>query len=254
MELAAHTERSGLGAQARFLCWAAAQGFRVVPTVRGAAGPGRELADSLRPGATTSPALRQTLPEGPVLRVQSRPFGSDRWQPVWQPERPDHPDAGRLERLLRCLERRRQDVLQLEVVLAEELLWIAALFHPGRSAAEHLETMVALVDGRRMSPLQALARVRPALVDHMLRPRLPVSVRRRSEWLARGTAAHPGVAVGELVLDSAFALKRVQAGQGVLLALERPGPNDLEAIQTSAGLIVPPGSRAAQWARHWSIP
>lgn len=148
------------------------------------------------------------------------------------------PDDRRLAGLLAHLESRLADVVALE--LDANTGAVLRLIRPRRTFEQHCETLVWLVEDRRISALQALERIRPEQVDRFLAPRVSPRRRRLAPLLRQGRAVHAGLAIGAL-------------GQEILL-LDRPGLKDLPRLRQARGVVVCQPGRAAFWLQHYAIP
>ena len=104
-----------------------------------------------------------------------------------------------------------------------------------------------------ISPAEAVARVRPEVLEHVL---TEAATHERGA-VARGLAASAGVAVGRVYFTADDALDAADRGETVLLVRPETSPDDIAGMDAAAGILTSRGglvSHAAVVARSWGKP
>ena len=113
-----------------------------------------------------------------------------------------------LERPVERLERHYRDVQDIEFTVEQGRLYLLQTRSAKRTAAAAVKSAVAMVKEGLLSRGDAIARIDPAQLDHLLHPRLDSDA--EYEVIAKGLAASPGAAVGHAVFDADTAEVRGQ--------------------------------------------
>lgn len=151
-------------------------------------------------------------------------------------------DSLSYERLLahlELLEEHYRDLCDVEFTIERGRLWMLQTRIGKRTAQAAFRIAAELVDEGRITWDEALVRVGGAQLTQLMFPRF--DQRASGRPLARGIPASPGAAVGQVVFDSAEAVRRAAAGERVVLVREETTPDDLpgmiaaEAVLTSRG-------------------
>ena len=160
-----------------------------------------------------------------------------------------------LTEMLRALERHYGDMQDTEFAIAEGRVY---LLH-ARDAKRPAQAMVrfacdAVAEGL-LSKEQALKTIDASLLDALLHPTFDPKMRMRV--LARGVAASPGAAVGELVFTAQDAIDAAAAGRDVIFARRFADAGDVAGFGVSRGILTSEGgltSHAAMVARGMGRP
>jgi pyruvate,orthophosphate dikinase len=102
----------------------------------------------------------------------------------------------------------------------------------------------------------AVRRVLPLLQDAPMVATV-ASIGAQAEPLAKGLAASPGIACGEIVTSPEEAVRLAEAGRTVILVRNETSPDDVHGMAKAAGILTAQGgiaSHAAVVARGWGIP
>lgn len=151
-------------------------------------------------------------------------------------------EAGRL------LEQDAADVQDVEFTVERGRLFLLQTRNAKRSAIAAVRFAVALADEGLITPREALARVKPAHVESLLRPTVDPSVAEGATVLAQGEPACPGIATGLAVVDCDEAVRRVAEGVEVVLVRHSTSPDDIEGMIVSQGICTEVGGRTSHAA------
>ena len=159
-----------------------------------------------------------------------------------------------LERTVERLERHSRDVQDIEVTVVQGRLYLLQTRSAKRTAAASVKTAVAMVGEGLLNRKDAIARIDPAQLDHLLHPRLDSDA--VYEVAARGLAASPGAAVGRAVFDAETAEARGRT-EDVILVRWETSPDDIHGMIAAKGILTAHGgiaSHAALVARGMGKP
>jgi pyruvate,orthophosphate dikinase len=160
----------------------------------------------------------------------------------------------RLEETVTELERHYRDVQDVEFTIEEGRLYILQTRSAKRTAAAAVAVAVAMVEEGLLTREEALARVEPAQLDHLLHPTLDPTA--PVEAVATGLAASPGAASGAVVFDADTAAER-GAHEAVILVRGETSPDDIHGLIAARGILTARGgiaSHAALVARGMGKP
>ncbi len=167
----------------------------------------------------------------------------------------EFPDAhAELLENLDKLEAHYHDMCDIEFTVENDKLWMLQTRVGKRSAAAALNIALDMVEEDLIDAEEALRRVQPRQLEQLLHPRFADSA---PEPVTTGLAASPGAATGKVVLTSAEARDRGQAGEDVILVRPETSPEDLEGMVASVGMLTARGglvSHAAVVARGLGKP
>jgi len=161
-----------------------------------------------------------------------------------------------LYRIAARLERHYRDVQDFEFTAQEGRLFMLQTRTGKRTAQAAVRIAVDMVAEGLITKDEALLRVDPTSLDQLLHPRFDPGA--PYEALARGLAASPGAAVGQVVFDpaQAVALSRETDEQGrprrVILVRSETSPDDIHGMAAAQGILTATGgmtSHAAVVAR-----
>jgi pyruvate,orthophosphate dikinase len=159
-----------------------------------------------------------------------------------------------LEQTVDRLERHYRDVQDIEFTVEQGRLYLLQTRSAKRTAAAAVKTAVAMVEEGLLSRGDAIARIDPAQLDHLLHPRLDSDA--AYEVVAKGLAASPGAAVGHAVFDAETAESRGQS-ENVILVRWETSPDDIQGMIAAKGILTAHGgiaSHAALVARGMGKP
>ena len=159
-----------------------------------------------------------------------------------------------LEQTVERLERRYRDIQDIEFTVEQGRLYLLQTRSAKRTAAAAVKAAVAMVEEGLLSRDEAIARIDPEQLDHLLHPRLDShSV---YDVVATGLAASPGAAVGHAVFDADTAESHAQT-EDVILVRWETSPDDIHGMIAAKGIFTAHGgiaSHAALVARGMGKP
>ncbi|GAA1564798.1 hypothetical protein GCM10009678_54830 [Actinomadura kijaniata] len=147
-----------------------------------------------------------------------------------------------------------RDACYVEFTFEAGELWILQV-RPGRFAgAAAVRLATELVDERVIERHEALLRVSPRHLPHVRTPRIAPS--ERTDLLARGIGACPGVAAGRVATTAEGAVLMARDAP-VILVRPETSPDDMHGLAAAAGIVTArggPASHAAVVARAMGKP
>jgi pyruvate, orthophosphate dikinase len=150
------------------------------------------------------------------------------------------------------LERHYKDMQDIEFTIQEGKLYLLQTRAGKRSAAAAVKVAVDLVHETVIDQHTALLRVNPRdlarLFVPLLDPRDKQVAVSAGRLLARGLAAAPGGAVGQVVFDADRAVELAKNGQQVILVRPETSPEDVAGMYASEGIVTARGGRTSHAA------
>ncbi|NMH98250.1 pyruvate, phosphate dikinase [Pseudonocardia acidicola] len=157
----------------------------------------------------------------------------------------------------RALEEHGRDVQDIEFTVEAGKLWLLQARAAKRSPDAAVKLAVALHDAGVVDTDEALARVTPAQVAAVCKPRVAAEAKAGATLLVKGEAACPGVGVGRVVLDVEEAEELADDGIEVVLARPTTDPDDVAGMIVSSAIVTEIGgstSHAAVVSRELGTP
>jgi pyruvate,orthophosphate dikinase len=150
------------------------------------------------------------------------------------------------------LERHYKDMQDIEFTVQEGRLFLLQTRSGKRSARAAVRVARDLVHEHVIDQHTALLRVKPQEVNEAIRPVFDERDKARAiadgRLLARGLAAAPGAAVGQVVFDADRAVAWSKSGQKVILARPETSPEDVAGMYASEGIVTARGGRTSHAA------
>lgn len=153
------------------------------------------------------------------------------------------------------LEAHYKDMQDIEFTIEEGELYILQTRNGKRTINAALKIAVDLVNEKVISEKEAVMRIAPDDLDHLLHPRLDPKADK--EHLATGLPASPGAACGQIVFDSDVAVSWAESGKKVILVRQETSPEDIGGMNAAQGILTAKGgmtSHAAVVARGMGKP
>ncbi len=176
-------------------------------------------------------------------------------QPIAKLER-EMPDVYRqLREITSRLEQHYRDVQDFEFTIEEGKLYLLQTRNGKRTAQAAVRIAVEMVGEGLITEQEAILRVEPDSLDHLLHPRLDPKA--KVKLLATGLAASPGAAVGQAVFDADTAAERGAKKEKVILIRKETTPDDIHGMDAAQGILTATGgmtSHAAVVARGMGKP
>ncbi len=163
--------------------------------------------------------------------------------------------SGQLIEILRRLEAHYKDMQDTEFTVEEGRLYMLQTRNAKRPAQAAVRFAVDAADEGLLTRSEALATVDAGALEALLHPTFD-----RGEGyavLARGVAASPGAAVGEIVFDAPSAVSAAAEGRAVILVRQFTEADDVAGFHAAKGVLTAEGgkaSHAALVARGMGLP
>ncbi|HQR29556.1 MAG TPA: pyruvate, phosphate dikinase, partial [Anaeromyxobacteraceae bacterium] len=172
---------------------------------------------------------------------------SERWPAI----------ARQLEQVRTRLERHYRDMQDIEFTIERGRLYVLQTRTGKRTGLAAVRIAVEMADEKIISREEAVLRVDPESLNHVLRPIFDAAAKeaaiREGRLLAKGLPAGPGAASGRVVFFAEDAVAWKARGETVILARHETSPEDIRGMGASAGFLTAFGgmtSHAALVARQ----
>ncbi|HXW70874.1 MAG TPA: pyruvate, phosphate dikinase [Methylocella sp.] len=162
---------------------------------------------------------------------------------------------GELGDVMEVLEKHARDMQDVEFTVERGKLWMLQSRSGKRTAKAALRIAVDMTNEGLIDKAEAIARIDPLSLEHLLHPALDPRAER--QILAKGLPASPGAASGEIVFTSIDAEKLKSAGRKVILVRIETSPEDILGMHAAEGILTTRGgmtSHAAVVARGMGKP
>ena len=151
-----------------------------------------------------------------------------------------------LMEILGTLERHYGDMQDTEFTVQDERLYMLQTRNAKRPAQAAVRFAVDAVAEGLLDRERAIATIDPATLDALLHPTFDPST--DYEVVARGVAATPGAAKGEIVLSAAEAVAAAAAGREVILVRSFTEADDVAGFHAARGILTSEGGKASHAA------
>jgi pyruvate,orthophosphate dikinase len=150
------------------------------------------------------------------------------------------------------LERHYKDMQDIEFTVQDGRLFLLQTRSGKRSARAAVRVARDLVQEHVIDQHTALLRIRPQEINEAIRPIFDEREKARAiaagRLLARGLAAAPGAAVGQVVFDADRAVEWRKADRRVILVRPETSPEDVAGMYASEGIVTSRGGRTSHAA------
>jgi pyruvate, orthophosphate dikinase len=153
------------------------------------------------------------------------------------------------------LEAHYRDMQDMEFTIERGRLWMLQTRSGKRTAKAAIHIAVEMADEGLISCNEAVTRIDPSSLDHLLHPTIDPSLQR--DVIGTGLPASPGAATGEIVFTSEDAVAARKIGRKVILVRVETSPEDIHGMHAAEGILTARGgmtSHAAVVARGMGIP
>ncbi|MBI4030131.1 MAG: pyruvate, phosphate dikinase, partial [Proteobacteria bacterium] len=160
-----------------------------------------------------------------------------------------------LDGIRHALEKHYRDMQDIEFTVQKGTLYMLQTRTGKRTTAAALKIAVDMVNEKLIAKEDALLRIDPMALDHLLHPTLDPMAHKHV--IAKGLPASPGAASGEIVFSAEDADERAAKGTKVILCRRETSPEDIHGMHVSAGIVTSRGgmtSHAAVVARGMGKP
>ena len=155
-----------------------------------------------------------------------------------------------LVNVCQTLEAHFRDMQDIEFTVQAGTLYLLQTRSGKRTAPAAVRTAVEMAHEGLIDKREAVLRVDPAQVDHLLHPMIDPQA--TVQVLGRGLPASPGAASGRIVFTAEEAVRRHESGGRVLLVRNETSPEDIRGMYAAEGILTARGgmtSHAAVVAR-----
>jgi pyruvate, orthophosphate dikinase len=157
------------------------------------------------------------------------------------------PDAyEQLTEILATLERHYGDMQDTEFTIQEGRLYMLQTRNAKRPAQAAVRFAVDAVAEGLLDREAAIATIDASALDALLHPTFDPSA--RFDVLARGVAASPGAAKGEIVLSAREAVQAAEQGREVILVRSFTEADDVAGFHAARGILTSEGGKASHAA------
>ncbi len=157
--------------------------------------------------------------------------------------------------IFRKLEKHYKDMQDMEFTIERGKVYMLQTRVGKRTPRAKVKIAVDMVKERLITREEAVKKVSPEDVDHLLHPQISNSF--KGEALTQGLPASPGAAKGKVIFDADKAAELGSRGESVILVRVETSPDDIHGIAKSKGILTARGgmtSHAAVVARGMGIP
>src|SRR5207245_5753571 len=139
------------------------------------------------------------------------------------------------------LERHFKDMQDLEFTVEENRLYIRQTRNGKRTGHAAVRIAVDMVDEKLISPKDAVRRIPPDSLAHLLAPIFDRQSAAKAKKIGSGLPAGPGAASGHVVFSAEEAVRRSEKGDKVVLARVETSPEDLRGMIAAEGILTSRG-------------
>ncbi|MBC8514476.1 pyruvate, phosphate dikinase [bacterium] len=145
----------------------------------------------------------------------------------------------------RRLERHYGDMQDVEFTIQRKKLWMLQSRKGKRSGFAAVRIAVEMEEEGALSAEEALLRIEPDQLEHLLQPVFDAGGKRQAiaegRLLARGLPAGPGAATGRVVFSAREAEEWARRGQPVILVRPETSPDDIRGMAAARGILTARG-------------
>lgn len=164
-----------------------------------------------------------------------------------------HPsEYAQLLRIRRILERHYRDMQDIEFTIERGKLYMLQTRVGKRTGFAAVRIAVDMVDEKLITQRQAIERIDPDQLNHLLRPIFDSVEKdqalRNGRLLAKGLNAGPGAASGRVVFTADDAVEMKNKGERVILVRVETSPEDIKGMGASEGILTSRGGMTSHAA------
>ncbi len=153
------------------------------------------------------------------------------------------------------LENHYKDMQDLEFTIEKGKLYILQTRNGKRAANAAVKIAVDMAEEGLITEDEAVLRIEPRQLNQLLHK--SVDINSKGKLIAKGLAASPGAAVGEVYFTAAKAKDMAESGRKVILVRSETSPEDIEGMHAAQGILTATGgvtSHAAVVSRGMGKP
>ncbi len=157
-----------------------------------------------------------------------------------------------LLKIMKKLERHYRDMQDLEFTIENGRLWLLQTRTGKRTGFAAVRMAADMVSERLIKAPEALLRIEPDHLNHLLRPVFDPKSKKSVRVLEKGLPAGPGAATGRIALSAPNAVEMSREGP-VILVRHETSPEDIAGMNAAEGILTSRGgmtSHAALVARQ----
>jgi len=155
------------------------------------------------------------------------------------------------------LENHYQDIQDFEFTVQEGILYMLQTRNGKRTGQAAVKIAVDLVEEGLITEEKAVTMVEPDSLNQLLHPVFDSEEKARHNVMAKGLAASPGAASGQIVFTANEAVEWKKEGKKVILVRDETSPDDIHGMSASQGFLTATGgmtSHAAVVGRQMGKP
>lgn len=155
------------------------------------------------------------------------------------------------------LEKHYRDIQDFEFTIQEGKLYMLQTRNGKRTGPAAVKVAVDMVQEGLVDEERALMMVEPEALNQLLHPVFDPQKKASHDLLAKGLAASPGAAAGEVVFTADEAVAKKKEGKRVILVRDETSPDDIHGMSASQGILTATGgmtSHAAVVGRQMGKP
>lgn len=144
-----------------------------------------------------------------------------------------------LDKIRIKLEKHYRDMQDIEFTIEKGKLYLLQTRTGKRTAQAQVKIAVDMVKEGLITKEEAIRRVDPHALDQLLHP--TIDPESKPQAVAKGLAASPGAASGEVVFNAQDAIEEAQKGKKVILVRKETSPEDVGGMAASQGILTSTG-------------
>lgn len=157
-----------------------------------------------------------------------------------------------LLRVRKILERHYRDMQDIEFTIEEGKLYMLQTRVGKRTGFAAVRIAVDMVDEGLISEAEAISRIEPDHLNHLLRPVFDIQEKQQAlksgKLLAKGLNAGPGAATGKVVFNAGDAVAWRNRGERVILVRVETSPEDIKGMSAAEGILTARGGMTSHAA------
>ncbi|MDR0867776.1 MAG: pyruvate, phosphate dikinase [Planctomycetota bacterium] len=153
-----------------------------------------------------------------------------------------------LDAIRRKLEKHYKDMQDLEFTIEHGKLYMLQTRNGKRTGAAAVRIAVDLVKEKIIDEKTALKRIEPGHLDQLLHPVFDPAAEKKAKIIAKGLAASPGAACGQIVFNAEDAAKWHKEKKTVILCRVETSPEDIGGMTVAGGILTVRGGQTSHAA------
>ncbi len=151
-----------------------------------------------------------------------------------------------LLKISKILEAYFRDMQDIEFTIENGKLWMLQTRTGKRTAQAAVRIALDMEREKLINKNEALLRINPGSIESFFRPSFDPKFKK--QVLAKGLAASPGAAIGEVVFEPKEAEKLAEKGHKVILVRTETSPDDIHGIAVAEGILTSRGGMTSHAA------